>query len=120
MYRIVDYLHPKDIYNLRLINNQLSSTIKYDIININMRKHIRLRLFEIFEINTDKFLDLLEQNQGIISGSFILQSILNERWNGSDIDIYLPSDKKSDQFTTIEDFFHKKATWITSESYVSV
>lgn len=47
------------------------------------------RLKSLLKGNYEKFVDFLIKNQGVISGSFILQTILKEDWYNSDIDIYI-------------------------------
>lgn len=60
----------------------------------------------------DEFREEMIKNKAIISGSFILQTILNEKWENSDIDIYIPikglnlQTAISGKKTTLEDFFY--------------
>ena len=53
-------------------------------------KEINSRLFEIFKNKLSDFKKSLVSTGAMISGSFILQCILNEKWRKYDIDIYLP------------------------------
>lgn len=41
-----------------------------------------------YDLNSDEFLNLINQNNGIIAGSFPLQILLEEKYEGSDIDIF--------------------------------
>jgi hypothetical protein len=50
----------------------------------------RLRSFFDNDIDYLQFMAKLKASDGFISGSFIAQCILGERWKGSDIDIYIP------------------------------
>ncbi len=45
---------------------------------------------DIFNDRVDKFKYILEKTSAIISGSVVIQTILDEKWNDSDIDIYIP------------------------------
>lgn len=83
---IMTYLHPIDIYHLK------SSCLFF--YNLDMKKYIidkiNERLFEIFGDRLSDFKQCLKNTGAVISGSFLLQCVLNERWEGSDIDIYVP------------------------------
>lgn len=48
------------------------------------------RIKEVFGEQTENFKIALQKSNAIIAGSFIPQSILQEYWNDSDIDIYVP------------------------------
>lgn len=39
--------------------------------------------------SSSQFRHLLERNQVVISGSFLLQCLLGQTWTGSDLDLYL-------------------------------
>ncbi len=52
---------------------------------------VETRLSEIFgQKNLVEIQTALQKSQAVISGSFIVQCILGEYWEGSDIDIYVP------------------------------
>lgn len=51
---------------------------------------IENRLKSIFGCEFDNFLLSLQASGAVIAGSFVTQSILDETWNDSDIDIYVP------------------------------
>lgn len=65
---IIDFYITKNI--IETITSNLEFVIGYD-------------KFEAFKI-------LMKNTQCVISGSFIIECVLNEFWNGSDIDIYVP------------------------------
>lgn len=81
---IASYSEPKDAYNLLKIFN-LDNIIKQNIIN-----EINTRLYEIFGDKYNKLKSLMADTGCVISGSFIIQCILKENWEGADIDIYVP------------------------------
>jgi hypothetical protein len=76
-----------DVYNLSITCKTLSYL--HDKMSLVLNKIIDTRLYEIFGNETQIFKQLLEETGGIISGSFVLQCILNEKWDNSDIDIYI-------------------------------
>ena len=84
---IINHLSQLDLYNL-------SQTCKYynDKLNLktNVIKEINSRLLELFGDDYDTFKNILKKTKGVISGSFIIQSILKTYWNDTDIDIYIP------------------------------
>ncbi len=89
-HNIINYLSPIDLYNL-------VQTCKYYEQNINMQhvknntiKQLNNKLSNIFGPKLPEFKNILQDVNGIISGSCILQSILGEKWEKSDIDIFIP------------------------------
>jgi hypothetical protein len=53
--------------------------------------------------NPHKFMDVIKDSNSVISGSMILQILLDEEWDGSDIDIYTISyEKLIDELLRIE------------------
>jgi len=90
---VLSYLKPVDIYKLSL-------TSKYYHRNINVEnyivKEINRRLYDIFNDKLDQFIILLKQLKAVISGSFIIQCILGEYYNGSDIDVFIPHNYDQD------------------------
>ena len=61
-------------------------------IKTKTKLRINKRLHDIFEDRTEQFKQIIEETGAIISGSFVLQCILNEKWKG-DIDIYTSINK---------------------------
>jgi hypothetical protein len=50
---------------------------------------VMAKLNEIFGAKTTDFVRALQESNAVISGSFVLQALLNENWQDSDIDIYI-------------------------------
>jgi hypothetical protein len=99
------------LYHLKQIN-QHYHTITDDDINRAAIKEINHRLLLIF---TDKLIDfkkLLQSSCAVISGSFIIQCLLGEHWNDSDIDIFVPT--KGVHFAT---HYHNEYTDIENMLY---
>jgi len=86
---IVRYLTIKDIYNLSLVNRELYNKINEDYVLEQIKKCLIINLKKVFGTNYKSFIKALNVDRAVISGSFILQSILNEKWENSDIDIYI-------------------------------
>lgn len=86
---IASGLEIRDVYNLR---NACKLYHKIDI-NINIFNKINSSLNDIFGEHYLSFKNFMKQYKCVIGGSFILQCILNEKWNSknkhSDIDLYL-------------------------------
>ncbi len=87
---------PKILYNLKLTNKWHFKEIKIQNIKQVVIKNIIIKLKEFTNINYNDFVSYLEQNNMSISGSFVLQCILDEYWDGSDIDLY--SDVNKDTY----------------------
>lgn len=111
---LLNKLPLKDVYNFsQIVTNHKDFIYQRTILEI------RKRLKEIFQDNLDEFLNLLQQTGAIISGSFILQCILNEYWE-SDIDIYFPIQDNEIKETPsqnptseIDDFLYKSRMQMT-------
>lgn len=84
---IISYLKPKDCYHFtltcKLYHNNFD--IKQSLIN-----EINNRLGCIFGDKMNDFKEMLMSIGCFISGSFIIQCLLDEYWPKSDIDIYVP------------------------------
>lgn len=72
-------LSPIDLYNIKFVNKTLNDKIDCNLIKISINGVIYDRLKSIFD-DVYMFLDLLDQCNGVISDSFILQCILEETW----------------------------------------
>lgn len=89
------------------LNHSLGQALIYN----HITEIIIKRLKSIFGSKYDEFYVVLNEMGGIISGSFILQCILEEEWK-SDIDIYMPtnnnefSNSKIGNKSRMEDFFY--------------
>lgn len=87
--QIIKYLSVKDLYNLSKVNKYYRTKITDDVYKKNIMKCINDRLKELFENNYDDFKRLLDDYGVMLSGSFIIQCILDVKWM-SDIDLYVP------------------------------
>lgn len=105
---IIDYISVRDIFNLKFVNRSFRQRITESVIMKIIKTRIERKLKVILKNNYDAFVNAMAKSKAILSGSFILQCILNEKWSNSDIDIYV--DKEN------ENFFHKCISSITSFS----
>jgi hypothetical protein len=64
--------------------------INYDLAYRATIRNMNRIFNEIFGDNVSEFKKLLELNHAVIFGSFITQCVLDEYWEGSDIDIFVP------------------------------
>jgi hypothetical protein len=132
---IIYHLIPKDLYSLKLTSKLSFIKINKKIINKSIINIINNKLFEIFGDKLGEFKDILRETKAVISGSFIIQCILNEFWDKSDIDIYMPFiDNKYydankvilsiyyerpivDRFTILENFLYDNGNYINYNDY---
>ena len=98
-YEIAKYLDICDLYRLKCANRYLSNCFDLSSKLVNT---ISKRLSSVFRENLNDLKSLLNKTGAVISGSFIIQSILNEHWN-TNIDIYV-SMKYNEE---LRDFLHK-------------
>jgi hypothetical protein len=107
---ILSKLDITDILRLRQVNNFYRQFITANKIPQVIADRMRQRLTVIFGENLPKFYQVLEENCGVISGSFTIQCVLDENWTGSDIDIFVPVGSDDDHIvggdglTSIESF----------------
>lgn len=85
-YVLPHFLEIKDLYNFGLTNKYYFDCYKL-IIHQKIISNIINKLKIIFQDHYDNIIKLMQENNSIISGSFIIQCILDEEWV-SDIDIY--------------------------------
>lgn len=112
-YVIAPYLNIKDIYNMSLVSGTLYKRMDEKYIMKHIQKRIVYGLQQIFGDNYYTFAKKLYESKAVISGSFILQCILNEKWTNSDIDIYVAYNGPYDQY--VED---KKIVLSSVEEYL--
>lgn len=83
-------LAPKDIYMLSLtckkFNNYFEKLLEDSILN-----KINEELREVLGDKVTSFKKLLSEMNAVFAGSFILQCMLGEYWEQSDIDIFIPA-----------------------------
>ena len=84
-------LQPLALYNMKLCNKFWNKYITLSMIKESIIKEMTIRLIAIFGDKYDEFNKILDTTKAVISGSFIIQCILGEHWEGSDIDIYFPT-----------------------------
>jgi hypothetical protein len=86
---IMDYINLTDIYNLK----KLFSLKIYDgYLDKKIVELIDYKLSLIFGDYYDLFKQFLDVTGSLISGSFIIQVLLNKTYKNSDIDIYFPEE----------------------------
>lgn len=105
-HNIILKISPVDLFNLKRTNKLFSNIIKIGTVKKLILHYINKRLFLIFGDDTNKFKQILNDTKTVISGSFLIQCILGEYWNNSDIDIYSPM--VDSLFTDIETFLYEK------------
>jgi hypothetical protein len=88
--KIFDYLRPIDLICIKTVNKKFYDNIKY-IIDIRYKKS---HVFKGLSNNMSEFLNHFN-NDCVISGSSVLQFLLNEKYDTFDIDIFV--DKKNYQ-----------------------
>ena len=81
--------------------------IKLNIVSKRLIEGVGEELENIFGDNTDKFKALLEECNGVISGSLLVQKLLGTKWDNSDVDIYIPSNiTTAYNYTLLENFLY--------------
>ena len=86
---LIAELPPHTLYSLRQTNTEFHNAITDDVIKRAGIKAINQQLYKIFGIKTEAFKTLLCKSGAVISGSFIIQCLLGEIWNNSDIDVFV-------------------------------
>lgn len=82
---ISKYLTPKDIWHLGFVDKKLRSKLNLIYIHSESKKRVIERLKNIFGQNYNEFVKIMIKTRAIISGSFIIQCVLNEYWDNSDL-----------------------------------
>jgi hypothetical protein len=88
---ILPNINPLDIITLRQTCKHYNDTLNTSHFENRVISIINNKLNIIFGDDFEEFKLIMDKSKAIISGSFIIQTILNEYWPGSDIDIYLPN-----------------------------
>lgn len=94
LHQLFPFLTPIDLFVLRQVNKGLKTLITKTVIHEAIIRQVNSRLYKIFRNKTTEFKQAIRECKGIISGSFIIQCILNKFWK-SDVDIYYPSDDEN-------------------------
>jgi len=94
-YVILKHLNMRDVRNLGFANRKFRS--KFNLMYIVKETKNRIKNMLKFKLGSfyDEFVDTMIKTKAIISGSFILQCVLNEFWDSSDIDIYVENNSKT-------------------------
>ncbi len=79
---------PLNLYNLKLTCKFYFKEITFANIKYVVVKNITKRLINCSDINYNNLISYMGQYNVYISGSFILQCIMDEYWDNSDIDLY--------------------------------
>uniref|UniRef100_A0A6C0CB15 Uncharacterized protein n=1 Tax=viral metagenome TaxID=1070528 RepID=A0A6C0CB15_9ZZZZ len=87
---ILPMLIPIDLYNLVQTCKIYQQKIKMSHIKLTTINEINRRLFEMFEDDFDSFKKAMRESDATISGSFIVQCILGEKWSNN-VNIYVSS-----------------------------
>jgi hypothetical protein len=107
---IAPYLDIKDLYNLSLVNQQLYHKINEKYIQTHIKYRITNSLKKIFGDDYNLFTSAMNKAKAVISGSFLIQTILNEKWENSDIDIYVGYDENDKYSNILNEFLSSKTT----------
>ena len=93
-FEITKYLPLKELIKLKRVSNYYNNYFNKPYLDDYIGKMITQRLKGIFGDYWEEFAEVLGKTGALISGSFIIQCILNENWN-TDIDIYLSNDRSA-------------------------
>lgn len=83
---LIEYMSTKEMFDMKKSIDNMKLTDA--MIKKKFIQNINSRLADVFGDKLDTFKKFLEDTQSFISGSFIMQCILEEKYDGSDIDIY--------------------------------
>lgn len=85
---VVPFLYSTaDMWRLRQTCKKLRDIVKGDIVEKTNLKIIRSRLIEM-AIDPDELNKLLKETGSVLSGSFLVQCIVGDKWKDSDIDVF--------------------------------
>lgn len=84
---IINYLTPIDLYNIMQTCKQYRKIITENHFNKRVISEINKRLYNIFGNDMQTFKNSMN-NDFVITGSFIIQCILGEIWDDSDLNIF--------------------------------
>lgn len=115
----LSHLSPILLYRLKLTSHQFNRSITLDVINRVIANRVNKRLVSYFEKYCE-YADinaLLINTKAFISGSFIIQCILDEQYEFSDIDIYIPIANNDKHRILIDNFFTNARIISDSEYY---
>jgi len=84
------YFTPLDIYKLAIIMPQFRNIYFASLVKRLIIKEITNRLKFMMGSKYGEFVKIMKESYGFISGSFIIQCILNEKWDDDKIEIFIP------------------------------
>lgn len=97
---LMEFVSTKEMFDLKKIISDMKLTD--NMIKKKFIRNINSRLTKVFGNNVDVFKKFLEDTQSFISGSFIMQCILEEEYLDSDIDIYTTNKKNIVDFHNLK------------------
>ncbi len=108
---IFDNMPTTDIHKIKTIFSIYSHKID-EYLYRRFLKTINQRFIDMFGEDAPLFKKELIKNNAVISGSFLIQCILEEDWK-TDVDIYVPIHKMDNlqddnQFTNLENFLYER------------
>jgi len=103
---IFKYLKPLDFEKLEKLSMYSRYPIKYGL-KQNILYNINKRLKYLLGNKYEKFIYYMKKSNAALSGSFVLQCILDEYWDNSDIDIYLVKKTQDNCYMCTEQEEHK-------------
>ena len=116
---IVKYLKITDLNTLRFTYSFIFRKMKDECLLKHIKTRMIGRLKKIFNCDEytkyDSFVDIMIKTKAIISGSFVLQCILDETWENSDVDIYVSDDCKKSKM--LYDFLESISQYHYSSEY---
>lgn len=98
---IVNYLKMKDLFNLKFVCQVFRRKFTDGYLMKRIKKIIENRLKVIFGSTYNEFVVAMFKSKAILSGSFVLQCIIGEQWDNSDIDIYVSSKQSEYQSSNL-------------------
>lgn len=116
-YILSEFMSIRDIYELHKVNRKSNDKLNMDFILDCIKKRIKNELMRIFGNEYNAFVRALIKSNAVISGSFILQCILDERWANSDIDIYLNNYEKDNSIYRFFGEEHELEYWDYYETF---
>lgn len=116
LYIISLYLCPKDLLSLKFTSKTLDKIINKKMFNNFVIKNVNSRLYHIFGEKLNEFKKIIQSTKCFISGSFIVQTILGEQWDGSDIDIYT-TDGTDEEPPIIENYLRETMNFNSETRY---
>jgi hypothetical protein len=88
MHTLSNHIPPIQFYNLKYVSKTLNKIIDDDFICQLTIQIMTNRLLPIFKEHYNTFIQFIKTNNIVISGSFLIQCLLNEKYPQSDIDLY--------------------------------